>query len=266
MNGYYIAAIFFGAIMTFCMIRGGIIQGRKSTVEQTTIIEQNIKALGNKIQTIQDQPKTTQQTKLDEIKKEYNELAINFFKSLPIKVEQEKARNTEKTISNLEKSRSIEKHIKFLKQEAENLITAYNSTGTHAEIKLKSTKFPLNIIDPRNKEPYYTLISFSKSIHWMIRFVNYPDGTLALQFVRVIAPPGVENELQYNFTNESINLVFMNNQFSISKNQSISDGVYKHILGELTLNNKAMTEFDIFTKTLLKNIIEYEFLQQSLKE
>jgi len=71
--------------------------------------------------------------------------------------------------------------IKEIEREAGALVSSFNAAGAGGTLTIQASDFPDNIF--RDTGLYRILVSFGDQIHWMVRFVTYPDRTLALQLV-----------------------------------------------------------------------------------
>ena len=94
----------------------------------------------------------------------------------------------------------------------------------------------------------------------MVRFVTYPDRTLALQLVRVRGKEHAAVHDNFMLTNDSINLVLTEEEFWVSLNQSISKDVVADIVGDLSRNYRSLDVFENTLIVLLRRAIERELI------
>ncbi|MDH5739503.1 MAG: hypothetical protein OEY77_04180 [Nitrospira sp.] len=239
---------------------------KRTTQQQTERIEGQLKDLGNKIQALHSSSGLSNAEKeIEEIQGEYNAIADAFYKNLPIEVEEHKGRNATKTIQQLEATRKIESHVHRLESLAQGLVSAFNSKNHSKSITISSLEFPVNLFDPSARGKYQTLLSFAQDSHWSIRFVWYPDGTPALEFIRLTSQDKSGKDREFFMTSDSIQLVLMGGQFRSSLNQSISDDLKDRVMKDIPQTVASMENFDGAAKAILEAVIKYQLLQQSLK-
>ena len=112
------------------------------------------------------------------------------------------------------KSKVLGSRIKNIEKEAGALVSSFNAAGAENLLTIQAAEFPNNIF--RNTGVYRIIVSFGDQIHWMIRFVTYPDRTLALQLVRVRGKEHAAVHDNFMLTNDSINLVLTEKEFWVS--------------------------------------------------
>lgn len=264
MNIYYVFAVIFGTAALFCGYRGATLDSQNSAEEakgiakeQTAHIESQLKNLGNKIQALQlndTGPKTEKE--IEQIQSEYNSIAESFYRDLPVEVEEHKGRTATKTIQQLERTRKIEPHIHKLEAVAQGLVSAFNSKNSSAPIGLHISDFPINLFTPTGKSEYETRLSFAEDCYWLIRFVWYPDGTPALEFMR---------RTSQDFTTDSVQLVLVGENFRPSLNERISDDLKERVMKVIPRTAAPMEQFDGIAKAILETIIKHQLIHQSLK-
>ena len=185
MNWYYIVATvcvtlgaLFGYLGTTINSKKSAEESRQATKEQTERIEGKLKDLGNQIQALHSKADVPgKEVEIEQIENQYNALATEFYKKLPIEVEEFKGRSATKTIHQLERSRRIEAHVHTLENLAKALARAFTSQNPNKPITIRVSEFPTNIYSRDTKSNYQTLLSFSPNSHWQIGFVWYPDDT-----------------------------------------------------------------------------------------
>lgn len=264
MNAYYIAAIVLTAAAAFCAYKGTTLQNRNLSSEQTARIEAQLKNLGNKIQEAKQKGgDQVSSTAIEDLQQEYESIAKRFFNGLPIKVEEKKVRDTERTIEQLKKSREVEAHIQKLEQEALAMVAGFNKANSKVQLSVLRSEIPVNIYE--NLEKYRFILSFGGISYWLIRFSTF-DEILSLQFVRVKGAKNASLYEVFEFSNDSILLVFSDDKFSISLNRIIANEIKSNVIGDIQLQPKLMSEFDSTAKTILQRIIEHEIVIQSLTD
>ncbi len=272
MNGYYIAAaicVFLGAFLGYL---GSIKNSEKSaqesrqaSKEQSERIEGELKALGNKIQELQsDRDVTNKEAEIAKVESEYKTLAEEFYRKLPIEVEEFKGRSATKTIHQLELSRKIEQHVHTLENAARGLTKALTTKNPNRPITVNVSDFPTNIYSTEARNKYSTLLSFSSTSHWTIRFVWYPDGTPALEFMRLTSKDEPGKDRQFFITTDSIQLILRGTNFGVSLNERISPDLRERIQKDVKLASLDMDRFDEIARSILETILKYELVQQSL--
>lgn len=264
MNGYYIAAIILTAAVAFCAYKGATLQSKMDTTEQTARIEAQLQDLGNKIlKAKQKSGDQLPESEIDELQKEYESIAKRFFEGLPVKVEEHKSRDAQRNISQLKTSRELEAHLRDIEQETHAMVAGFNQAGAGGQIAVQTIEFPTNVF--QEPEKYRLLISFNTKIYWLVRFVTYPDRILALQLVRASGNENAKATDDFLLTNDSINLILLQDKFSLSLNQSISKEAVTNIVGDLPRQERPMSEFNELVKTIIQRAIEHELIMTSLK-
>jgi len=225
-----------------------------------------LKNLGDKIQALHSSSIPADAEKnIKQIQNEYNTIAEAFYRNLPIEVEEHKGRSAAKTIQQLETTRQIESHVHGLEAVAEGLVSAFNSRNPSKPIIIRLSDFPVNLFASDARGKYQTLLSFAPDSHWAIRFVWYPDGIPALEFIRLTSQDNPGKDKEFFITNDSIQLVLMGGNFRPSLNQSISEDLKDRVLNVIPRNVVSMENFDQTAKAILEIVIKYQLLQQSLK-
>jgi hypothetical protein len=273
MNIYYIFAVLFGAAALFLGYLGSTIDSQNSaedakrtTQEQTERIEGQLKDLGNKIQALHpNSNQSSTEKEVEQIKSEYNAIADAFYRNLPIEVEEHRGRSATKTIQQLEMTRQIESHIHILETVAKSLVLAFNSKNPSKPITIRFSDFPVNLFVSDAQGKYQILLSFAPDSHWSIRFVWYPDGTPALEFIRLTSQDKPGKDREFFITSDSIQLILMGGKFRPSFNQSITDDLKDRAMKDIPRTEAPMEKFDEVAKTILETVIKYQLLQQSLK-
>lgn len=103
MNSYYIVAIICTALAAYFGYLGASYESKSDSEQQTTKIEGQLKELGNKIESLTSGESAHQLTssELSTIQQKYNGIAEEFYKNLPIELEQQRSKNSSKTIHQL---------------------------------------------------------------------------------------------------------------------------------------------------------------------
>lgn len=260
MNLWYVTAIILGALAAFCGYYGSIIENRRGTQEQAQRIEVQLQKFGNRLQAIRNEPTGVVAQEVAELEREYKSLAKQFFDSLPLRAAEQKARDANQQVDQIQRSRAIENHFRELEQESRQLAEAYNRTAGRPILQIASNDFPVNIFSRPVGEQFYILYSFDNSAYWAARLVMYPDQTPALQFVRLQSLNGSADYSKMSLTNDSINLVLLPEEFSLSLNQSISPAVAENIVVDMPRLRRPIAELDGTTATLARRIIEYQMV------
>lgn len=266
-NAWYMAAIALGAAAAFCAYYGSIVEGKKSSEEQSTRIETQLQKLGTQIQDIRHGTESlAQSANVDEADKKYQALAEEFFRSIPLRNAQEEARTAKQRVEEVQQTQEVEAYFRAVKREAERLAAAYNQTAGRSVLELQSNGVPDNLFRPTQDHPAYVLLKFSGPTYWSIRIVSYPDRTLALQFVRLLSPDGSPTYQKMQLTNDSINLLLLKDQFGASLNQAISEAVKMNIAQGISLQKQPINKFESVATELTRRIIEYELLPLQAKK
>lgn len=260
-NAWYIAAIVLGAAAAFCAYYGSIVEGKRSSEEQTSRLETQLQSLGTQIQELRhgaDSP--AQSAKVEEVDKKYQALAEEFFRSAPLRSAQEEARTAKQRVEEVQRTQEIETYFRAVKGEAEKLAVAYNRSAGRTVLELDSNGVPENLFNPSQDHPAYVLLKFAGPKYWGIRIVSYPDRTIALQLVRLLSSDGSPDYQKMQLTNDSINLVLLKDQFGVSLNQSISDAVKANVTDGISLQRQPLDKFESVATELTRRVIEYELL------
>jgi len=267
MNIWYIAAILFGAITAFCTYYGSVMEGRRSSQEQTFLIESRLQNLGTQIQELRAGPNVPSQTeKIKEADLKYKALAEDFLRSISLRKAKEEERTAKQQVEEIQKTQEVEAYFQIVKREVEKLAAAYNNSAGKMVLEIKSKAVPENLFRPSGDHPAYILLMFSNSKYWGIRIVSYLDRTLALQFVRLLSPDGAANYQTMKLTNDSINLIFLKDQFGISLNQYISDSVKANITDGLPKTQLPLDKFEPTAADIARKIVEFELLSLVAKK
>ncbi len=255
---YWLALICTGLAFLFTYLGS-----QYDSAEQGRKIEVRLQDLGNQLQAAQSggsQPPG----QVEAIKQEYMKLAKQFFDNLPLKAAEQKASDANALLLQLQTSRELEAHLRLLETTAVDLATAYNATAGQKRITVDSTKFPIDVFADKERGSYRILIDFDKKNYWAIRLVIYPDKTLALEFVRLVKPIGVETYEGMRLTEDSVQLVFIQEKkFRLSLNQAISKVVKEQVAAGAPLIGN-MEQLDDVAVLFLRRIIEYQLVAQAI--
>ena len=273
MNFYYILAIIFAAMTTYCGIKGAEIsnqaQAKKSSVEQADSakrIEDKLNQLGSKLADVNQKTEgDVPESELKKLQKEYADIAKNFYEELPIAVQKEKAKNAEFTIDQLRRSKEIERCVRGIEKSLKAMVVGFNEAAPQRNLKIQIKDFPANIF--LSMDQYRLLLSFNSKFYWLIRFVRYSstDGPIALQIVRVTGALDASIDDNFSLTNDSINFVFFPDaQFGISLNGDISKDIRDGVFGDIPLEKKQLSEFDKAVTKIFERIIKHELVREAL--
>lgn len=259
MNSYYVAAIICGALAAYFSYMGATTDSKSDN----TKIEGELKALGNKIETLSSGKEAHQVTasELSRIQGEYNAIAENFYKDFPLEIEQQKSRNASKTISQLEQSRRIEPHIHTLELAAKQLADAFNKHRAAPPISVEIPTFPTNVFEG---DKYHMVLSFPSSRYWVIALKKSHDEELQLTIGQATKEPKHNGQTFWNI-DRSIFLQFPEDESSFRVFIDLPAEIKVRILGDLANKSYAIGELDGIAKTLLERIFKYEALEESLK-
>ena len=192
------------------------------------------------------------------IKQEYEGSAHQFFGEIKNKVKQKRQLEKSQEESEVTQSKLLSAKIKEIEKKAGSLVSSFKAAGAGDTLTIQASAIPENIF--RDTATYGILVSFSDQMHWLVRFVTYPDRTLALQLVRVRGKEKASVHDDFMLTNDSINLVLSEDKFLVSLNRVISKDVVSDIIGDLPRENRSL---DVFTDTvleLLRRMIERELI------
>src|SRR3989338_1328518 len=265
MNVYFILAIICGTLATICTIKGGLVHGKQSSEAQIAAIDKKLESFAKNYTAINSNVLLKEDRK-QEVKRinDYEQIAKEYYKMLPVKMAEKKANSAKAELESLKKSSMIEGLLKDLEISTRNLVEAYNNTDNATDIKLVITDFPKNLHELESRNSYHILLYFTDDIIWGIRFVTYPDQTLALQLVKLLSPSKNSRYEELQLTNDSINLVFGDNKFGISLNSRISNETKEFLVKDIMESGKEIDNFNPVAETLIKRIIEHEIM--NLKE
>ena len=98
-------------------------------------------------------------------------------------------------------------------------------------------------------------------MYWLFRFVAYPDGTLALQLVRVQGAAAAKVSDNFSLTNNSINLVFQGEQFWISLNSAITEDVLTEVVRDIPRTHRTLELLPDAAISLARRAIEFELVR-----
>lgn len=264
MNIWYIAAIIFGAITAFCTYYGSVVDGKKNANQQATRIESALQSLGGEIQKIRisNNNTTDQAAEVDAIDERYRSLAKDFFKSIAVRRAKVEVKTAQQRVDEIQKTQKVEAYFMKVKQEAEKLATAYNQSAGTLFLKINSSPVPENFFKPPQDHPAHLLLSFQNKKYWAVRIVSYPDQTLAIQFVRLLDPTKSGEYAKMQLTNDSINLVILENDFWISLNSSISTQIKSDVLADTPIDRQSLEKLYEVAASFIRRIIELELVNK----
>src|SRR6266511_4389361 len=99
-----------------------MVEGRRSSEEQSSRIESQLQTLGTQIQELRlgsDSP--SQSAKIQEVDEKYRALAEEFFRSIPLRTAQEEARTAKQQVEEVQKTQELEAYFSAVKREAEKM-------------------------------------------------------------------------------------------------------------------------------------------------
>jgi len=187
------------------------------------------------------------------------ESAKQFFEGVKLRKEAIRQRNQEKADARLVRSNQIRSLITKVDEEIAPIVAAFNDAAGQQLLNLQISEFPANVFEDLGR--YRILISFGTRAYWLVRFVTYDDGTLALQLVKVIGEPNAKVSDVFNLTNDSINLVFGSQEFWVSLNSRISDDVASEVVRDIPRANRPLEQLPGTMISLLRNCIELELVR-----
>lgn len=193
-----------------------------------------------------------------DIKPEYVGAAHQFYGELKNRINQRKQIEEKQLDSEIAKSKVLGSRIKKIEKEIGALASSFNSVEAGNFLTIQVSNFPDNIF--RDTGVYRILVSFGDQMYWMIRFVTYPDRTLALQLVKVRGREDASVSENFMLTNDSINFIFKDEEFWVSLNQSISKDIATDIIGDLPKNCRPLDVFENTLILLLRRVIERELI------
>lgn len=264
MNVWYFAAILLGALSAFCAYHGASIQGRKSSEEHTSRIEGRLEELGNQIADYALAARTTASNdgELEAIDNKYVELAKQYFGTLPLKSAEEQERIAREKVSDLKKRQAVAANLRAIYDEAKSIATAYSAANAAHKIEANGYRLESFASDDVGQMPI-VLISIDSSGYWAIRAVSYPDGALAIQFVRVV-PTTEEFDIdKLALTNDSINFFTRDARIHKSVNSKISTGVQSNIANAVDERDMAERSLVEIGAIVVQRLIEYELLKSA---
>jgi hypothetical protein len=259
LNSYYFAAIICAALAAYFSYMGATTDSKSDN----TKIEGELKALGNKIETLSSGKEAHQVTasELSRIQGEYNAIAESFYKDFPLEIEQQRSRNASKTINQLEQSRHIEPHLHTLELAAKQLADAFNKHRAAPPISVETPTFPTNVFEG---DGYHMVLSFPNSRYWVIELIKNSNEELKLTIGQATKEPRNNKEPFWNI-GRSIFLIFSEGESSFRLFIDLPAEMKVRILGGLDKNSYAIGELDGIAKSLLEKIFKYEALEESLK-
>ena len=193
-----------------------------------------------------------------DVKPEYEGAAHQFYGELRNRINEQKRIEEEQWADEVAKTVAWGNRIKEIEKEVGALASSFNAAGAGDLLTIQASDFPNNIF--RDTGVYRIVVTFGDQIYWMIRFVTYPDRTLALQLVRVRGKDHASVHDNFLLTNDSINLVFAEEGFWVSLNQSISKDVVTDIIGDFPRNHRPLDVFNSTLILLLRRVIERELV------
>lgn len=267
MNAWYIAAIVLVAAASCCSYYGATVNSRRSSQknsEQLTRIETQLSNVGKEIHVIQNEsagPATP--NKINEVEQKYQEIAKEFFSSLPLRVAERQSQDANQVVQQIQQSREVQARFREIERESREIVNAYNTTAGRTVVEVEVSDFPVNVFDRGQQQQIYILYKFEHAKFWALRFVTYNKRTPALAFSRLVSPDGTSNYKQMRQTGDSIFLILLSDQFQVSRDTNISQPVRQDVLGDLSTAPQPMADFNKTSVALVKRIIEYQLLDTS---
>lgn len=261
MNLWYVMAIVFGALTAFCGYYGSVVEGRRSAKEQAEHITTELSSLGDQIQALRIEDQSPSRSKeLADIEDKHTALAREFFQSLPLRTAEQKSRDAEKLVKQIKRSGEMAAFFRAIEDQSRVLVTAYNESAGEKKISIEATDFPPNVFDSPNSRLIYILFRFQNTVSWALRF-TYQDATPVFQLVRLSSPEGSHFFKDMTLTNDSINLLFVGDNFSISLNRLISDDVRRDIVSNIPTTEQPNGQFVETCTSMIRRMIEFQLLR-----
>lgn len=261
MNGWYIAAIIFGALTAYCTYYGSVVQSRRSSEEQSSRLGAQLQSIGTDIQELRrkvDTPKDS--AKLQEVDKKYQALAEEYFRSAKLRAAQEEARSAKQQVDEVRRSQQIESYFRFIENEITKLAAAYNNTAGETVLEIESNGFPENLFRPSQDGAAYILLKFKDHKYWGVRISLHSRRLLAIEFVRLISQDGSSNYKTMQITGDSILLIFDDDKFRVSLHEAISSTARANIADGISTSWQPLDNFEPLAADLARRIIEYGLL------
>lgn len=261
MNLYYFAAIACGALATYFAFMGA----STTSTSDTTKIEEALKRVETQLKSMGsgEQPQGTA-SELSIIQGEFDAVAEEFYKDIPLEVEQQRFKNVSDTLDQVKKTRLIEPRIHTLELAAEQLTQAFNKHRNAAPISVEMSKFPNNIYEG---EKYHMVLSFPNSKYWIFYMDKSHENLLQLRIARSKTQHPIDNgKLSWNVIGPAASayLAFSSDQASFQLFSGLPPDMRARIIGDMSSKNYGIGEFDVVAKTLLERIVKYEVLEESL--
>jgi TIR domain len=187
--------------------------------------------------------------------------AKQFFESVKTRRQEIRQREANQANALLRKSQQIGALVAVVDRKVAQVVAAFNDAAGRRLLNLQISDFPPNLF--KNIGQYRILVSFGSQTYWMVRFVTYPDGTPALQLVKVMGAPEAKVSDNFNLTNDSINLVLLSDDYWMSLNSGISSDVVSEVVRDVERTNRPLSELPGTLVALLRNAIELELLRSS---
>jgi hypothetical protein len=262
LNWYYIAAVIFAALTAYFSYLGA----NASSNSDSTKIVGALKRVEDKLESITsvEQPHQGTASELSSIEGEFDSIAEKFYKDITLEVEQQRFKDTSKTISQLKQSRLIEPHVHTLELAAQQLTQAFNKRRSAPPISIEIPTFPTNIFEG---DKYHMVLSFPNSRYWVFFFREGDNEKLQLRIAQTKNQHPISNgqlspiELGLG---RAFFLEFSGDQSSFLIYGDLPADMKVRILGDMTAKLHGIGDLDAVAKTLLERIMKYEALEESL--
>lgn len=265
LNLWYVAAIVLGAAAAFCGYYGAVLDGQKNSDEQSSRIEAQLKNLAGEIQQARiAKPSDERREKISELQNRYNQIAEEFFRTLPLKAAEHQSQKATEVVEELRRTAELRVIFEKVLIESRALAGAFNQSAGREIIKVESTEFPENIFHQTKGYLTYILFKFDSGTAWAFRMI-FQDASPAFQLVRIDPHTVHKPYAEQNLTNDSINLVVLPEMVFISLNAHISSEVRSNIVGERAGAKIAKDGFPDEVIGLIRRMVEFAIVTTASK-
>lgn len=257
LNLWYIAAIVLTAAAAFCGYYGAVLDGQKNSDEQSSRIEAQLKSLAGEIQQARIvKPSDERREKISELQNRYNQIAEEFFRTLPLKAAEHRSQKATEAVEELRRTAELRVVFEKVLIESRALTGAFNRNAGREIIKIENTEFPENIFQQTQGYLTYILFKFDSDAAWAFRII-FQDAAPAFQLVRIA--PGTMNKpyKEQGLTNDSINLVVLPETVLVTLNTHISSAVRGNVVKEGVGRKISKDELSDEAIGLVRRMIEF---------
>ena len=267
---WYGLAALFGAIGVLCGFRGREVGARRDAdarIALETNIDARLAQIGNQLRSTNSNAAATpaEQANREEIRRDYDAQAREFFDSLTLKAAEQQSRDANQRVEEIRRTRVVREVFLTIEADSKQLAEAFNTRAGRKSVEVSSGgTFPENVFESVGSEPVHILYRFDGQPpnHWAVRLVRYGDQTPAIQFLRLVASDGSDDYGKMRLTNDSINLVLFAEEFGVSLNSQVSQAVAENVVGDLPRQRRPMAEVKDAVIALVRRTIEYQLLAQ----